>query len=477
MNLSQLTPAVPSSSAPRRQPLSRSALSWSLVEAGRTSFIVLVSIYVFVPYLAAVLVGDPIRGQQLVADLSLWAGIGAGLSAPLLGVCVDHLGPRKPLLLAMSLCCVPLTAALWWARPGGIDVTGVALILSSLSILFVLCEVLQNAMLVHAAAPDERAHASGLAYAFGNGVSTLLLLFVLWAFVLPGTVPGNWLPQSPLLGLDRAAHEPERLVGPLVAAVLALTVLPLLFFSRDAPPTGLPLRHVVARGGHDLKKLLSTANEAPQARTFLIARMIFADAQGGVILFTGVYAAGVLGWGPMELMVEGILASIFATLGGMLAGPMDHRLGAKRSLMLSLGFTLLAILGEIAITRDRVAFWITDPAVVGRPWSGPIFNTWSEWAFIGCDLLVSVFVVCAFASSRTLLAQLAPPERIGAFYGLFALSGRATAWLCPLLIGIATVGFGSQQMGYLPIAFMMVTGMLLLWLVRVPQARGAAPQS
>lgn len=461
---------------PSRVRLSASAVSWSLFETGRTSYSVLISIYVFVPYVAAVLVGDAVQGQKLVADLGKWAGLAAALTAPLLGATIDHLGPRRPALAMLTLILAPLAISLWWAAPGGgLSVTAIAWILAASGVLFGLCEVLHNSMLVYAARPAERPYASGLAMAFGNGTSVLMMLFALWAFMLPGVVHAPGLvPATPLFGLDVENHEPERIMGPLIAGVLLLTAGPILLLARDAPATGRGLWTSLRLGARDLRGLLRVLAEAPAARRFLIARLIFADGQMGIIMFTGVFAAGVFGWGPTQLMIEGLTASVFAALGGLLAGVLDTRIGPKKALILSLVATAVFVVGEIGMGPDRIFYlWAYDPLVHGRPWSGPIFNTWPEIAFIACDLGVSIFVVSGLASSRTMMAQLAPAERSAAFFGLYALSGRATAWLCPMLVGLATATFASQQLGLTPIVVLLVIGLALLLAVPAPRAPAA----
>ena len=54
----------------------------------------------------------------------------------------------------------------------------------------------------------------------------------------------------------------------------------------------------------------------------------------------------------------------------------------------------------------------------------------------------------------------------GEFYGLFALSGRATAWMAPLAIGIITAATQSTRLGVACVLFFLVLGFCLLWRVR-----------
>lgn len=449
--------------------LSKSALAWSMMEAGRTTYVVLVLIYVFVPYLASVLSPDPVAGQTLIANVNLGAGIAAALAAPLLGTTIDHLGRRKPLLIGLSILTIPAACALWLAAPGALSLVQIAALLAVSAILFSLSEVVQNSLLVHAARPDERARASGLGLTIGHATSVAAMAFVLWAFVLPASMSASWLPDGPLLGLDAAAHEPERLVGPLCALVVAASLVPFALLTRDAPAEQNSVTQAVRAGVRDLGGMFGMLREAPAARTFLLGRMIFADALAGIIIFSGVFGAGVFGWGPRELMIEGLIASVFAAAGGVFASKLDGRLGVKWSLLISLTGCLICVVTKMSVGQDHILFVVPyDPAVNGRPWSLPLFDTWPEWIYIAADFCISVVLTAALASSRTMMAELAPPERTAAFFGLFALTPRSAPWICPLLVGLATATLGSQQMGFLPIALMIGIGIGVLATVRVP---------
>ena len=110
----------------------------------------------------------------------------------------------------------------------------------------------------------------------------------------------------------------------------------------------------------------------------------------------------------------------------------------------------------------------------GVLWAAPIFNTAPQLAYLGVVIVSSIAGVAAFSSSRTMLTAVAPKDNIGAFFGLYALSGAATAWLGPLLVEAATRAFGSQQAGMVPIAVLLASGMGVLSLVRGGRAPAAA---
>lgn len=174
-----------------------------------------------------------------MATYGEWAGIIVALTAPFLGAALDKLGPRKPLLLVAVALMVPLIWSLWFTRADheGLSVAAVIVIATIVTVLFSYTEVLHNAMLVHAAGLEGAHAASGLALALGDAISVALLLFVLWAFELPGVLPPGLAPDAPFFGLSRSLHEPSRIVAPIVATVFALGAVPVFLFTPDAPQT------------------------------------------------------------------------------------------------------------------------------------------------------------------------------------------------------------------------------------------------
>ena len=105
--------------------LSRGAVSWSVFEGGRDPYVILMTIYIFMPYVSATMVGDPVKGQGLIAQFQQYAGWIVMATAPFLGASIDKLGPRKGWLALVTIGMVPLIAALWLAKP---DLSGLSII-------------------------------------------------------------------------------------------------------------------------------------------------------------------------------------------------------------------------------------------------------------------------------------------------------------------------------------------------------------
>jgi len=448
--------------------LNRGGLAWALHQGGRDPFVILITIYIFMPYVASVLVGDPVRGQAVISSWDQIIGWIVVLTAPFLGASIDKLGPRKPWLGLVVGLMVPLIAALWFAAPGGwMTLSIIAMLYIGARLLFVYGEVLHNAMLVRAAGLEGAHKASGLALALGNLFSVIALAFTAWAFALPGQVDWGFVPKTPLFGLDPAAHEPERVVALMAAGLLLVGSIPLFLFTPDAPRTGVPMLRAWADGAAELWRMLKTVRRYKDAVTYLFSRMFFVDGMNAVLIYAGVYAVGVMKWGPLEMLAYGILLSIFAVIGGLLARWMDGALGPKWALRIQISVTAVCLSLMLGIAPDRLFYlWPYDAATSAPLWNGPVFRHLPDWAFIGIGFLNAIFICGQYASSRTLLTRITPPEQTGAFFGVYALSGVATMWLAPTLVNLGTNVTKTQQGGFAMIIVLLLIGLVLLGFVK-----------
>jgi UMF1 family MFS transporter len=130
----------------------------------------LCGIYVLSPYIATVVIGDPVRGQEMLSRWHTISGLTVALTAPLLGASADRLGRRKPLLAGVLAILVVAMAAQYWAMPGeaGLPLWAVGAAVIVAGVTFTWTEVLHNSMLPTLAEPRLVPHVSGLGFALGN---------------------------------------------------------------------------------------------------------------------------------------------------------------------------------------------------------------------------------------------------------------------------------------------------------------------
>ena len=444
--------------------------SWTLGQAARDPYYILVVIYIFFPYFSNVVVGDPVRGQTLIGWLNASGGVLLALTAPFLGAIADKNGRRKPWIAATVALMAIGAALLWFVEPGGrgLGIPATFALLLAISVAFAINEVFHNAMLPSIAPAERVGVISGLAFALGNVGGLVLMLTVLFAFALPATTAWTFVPDAPLLGLDQATHEHDRVVGPVAGLWMLLLTLPVLLCTPDGRASGTPVT-VAARQG--LRDVVATARQLPHyanIATYLLSRMLFVDGMIGVMTFGGVYASGTFGWGSTTLLVFGLCTSASAMVGAWIGGVLDDALGSLRALKVAIG-TSCAVLCLLVSYQPGTLFFVVD--VPTQPFGVlPFFDTAAELAYFLTNQVFAMFFVTGLSASRTLMARLSPPEMATQFFGLFALSSTVTAFLAPLLVATTTAWFVSQRAGFGSLALLMIAGFALLSWVRQEQA-------
>jgi MFS transporter, UMF1 family len=290
-----------------------------------------------------------------------------------------------------------------------------------------------NAMLPEIISREYIGRLSGWAWGLGYAGGLACLILALVAFVQP---------EQPLLGLDKASAEHVRITGPLVGAWLALFSLPLFLFTPDRESAGLPAGEAIRRGFAQLRRTVVNIRRYRQIGLFLLAHMIYIDGLNTLFAFGGIYAAGTFGMELSEVIYFGILLNVTAGFGALAFAWIDDWLGAKRTILIAL-VGLLACGTAAVLVTSTLAFWI-----VGA--------------------LLGVFVGPSQAASRSLMARLAPPEVRTEMFGLYAMTGKITAYIGPFLLGTVTYWTGSQRLGVATILAFFVVGMILLLPVREP---------
>jgi UMF1 family MFS transporter len=148
-------------------------------------------------------------------------------------------------------------------------------------------------------------------------------------------------------------------------------------------------------------------------------------------------------------------------LGGRLA----DRIGTKRALQISLTGVIIGALASLGFAPDRIFFVVpyTPGTIVADL---PVFRTAPELLYIATVMFIAICLVATYANSRAMMARIAPQERMTEFFGLYALSGEATAFLAPSAIAVVTVATGSQQWGMVTTSGFLALGLIGLSFVK-----------
>ncbi|MFT7219400.1 MAG: UMF1 family MFS transporter [Candidatus Azotimanducaceae bacterium] len=448
--------------------------SWAVFEWARNPYVILVTIYIFAPYFSTTVVGDPVKGQGLLGYTNAISGFLIAMMAPFLGAIADKSGRRKPWILVFVGVMVPSIFLLWFAEAngGGIGIYPTLALIVLIAVMFEFSAVFHNAMLPSIAPISKVGTISGRALALGNIGGLLLMLFVLYAFALPGTVDWFFIPDSPLFGLDQAAQEHNRIVGPLTAVWLLVFGVPLFLFTPDGIDRAGSVKKAVSEGLSEVWVTIRAVSHYRNVALFLVARMIFNDGLVGILIFSGVYAAGIFGWDTISLLIFGIVTSLSAAIGAVIGGLIDDKFGSRTAVLIAVGGTAILLVIGVSLQPDGI-FYFIDLVPGVAIWNSPYFRTLPEILYFLNTQFFGMFITVGFASARTMMARISPPELVTQFFGLYALSGTATAFLAPLLVGFFTTTFESQRAGLASLIGLLTLGFVMMLFVKEEQATRA----
>lgn len=453
------SPAVAGAQPVKQAPM-RALVSWVLFDWAAQPYYTLILTFLFAPYFATVVVGNAAQGQTLWGYSAAAAGVLIAIGSPLLGAFADGRGRRKPWIALFSLLLVAGLASLWLAKPGA-DNTTIALVLFGFVLATIAAEFTQvftNAIMPTLVPAEKLGRLSGTGWAVGYA-GGLLSLAVMAGLIVTDPASGKTiLGLDPLIKLDTETREGDRLVGPFAALWFAIFMIPFFLFVPDThkpPPPGTVKRTALA----ELWDTVSGLPRHPDMLFFLLARMLYIDGLTAIFAFGGIYGASVFGWQALELGIFGIVLTLTGVLGAVAGGVLDDRIGARNVIMAALLVLLVGTLGILSIDKTHVLFGLeVAPKAAG---SAP-FSSAGERVFLVFAMVIGIVAAPVQAASRSLLARLAPPEKVTQFFGLFAFSGKVTAFFAPFLIASVTAATGSERAGMSAIMFFLIAGMVLM---------------
>ncbi|QJB55595.1 MFS transporter [Pseudodesulfovibrio sp. zrk46] len=401
----------------------RGLAAWALYDWANSGFAALVQTFVFAAFFARAVAENETLGTAMWGNMMGAAGLLIGLGGPLLGAVADHTGRRKPWLAVFTALCILCTGLLWFVQPDP-SFVWLALLLAGLGTIgSEYAMIFYNAMLPDLADDKSIGRWSGWGWGLGYAGGLVLLIIALYGFVEQGA----WF------GVPREQAMHVRAVMPLTACWYLVFCLPLFFLSCDRQSTGVPLGTAMGLGVSQVRNSLRHVRDYKDIAIFLLARMLYNDGLTTMFAFGGIYAAGTFGMSPSEVIIFGIGLNVTAGLGAAGFAWMDDKVGPRKTILVSLaGLTLCC--GLILTVESLTLFWIFG-------------------------LAVGIFVGPVQASSRSYLARVAPPELRGEMFGLFALSGKLTSFMGPLLVGWLTLASGSQRVGMSSVIVLFVLGL------------------
>lgn len=413
----------------------RTIWSWALYDFANSPFTTLIVTFVYATYFTEAIARDSVTGTALWSRGITITALIVAVVSPALGALADRGGYRKLFVLIATLVCAGATAALYTVLPGQIVAALVLVVVANVA--FELGTVFYNAFLPDIAPPERIGTVSGWAWGLGyiGGLTALAVALVTLV-----------QPETPWFGFSTEAGENIRATNLLVAAWFLVFSLPLFVWVREDRSRVSAAGRVVRDAYAQLRQTLTEVRRYSQIVRFLIARLVYNDGLVTIFAFGGIYAAGVFGFSLEQVLVFGIVVNVFAGIGAIAFGYLDDRIGARQTIVVSL-LGLIAATALAILTTTEALFWVSG-------------------------ILIGIFAGPNQAASRSLLGRFVPYEKENEFFGFFAFSGKLTAFIGPLLLGILTQLSGSQRVGITVVLVLLVVGLVLL--LRVDEEAGRA---
>src|SRR6202790_5419988 len=443
-------------------PRRAAVISWIFFDWAAQPYFTLITTFIFAPYFATHVAADPASGQSLWGFATAAAGLVIALMSPVLGAIADPGGRRKPWIAAFGALLVIGSSLMWFGKPGDVSVIPALLLAYGIATIGVeFATVFNNAMMPTLVPPNQIGRLSGTGWATGY-VGGILSLILVLGFLAADPETGRTLfGRMPLFGLDPVSHQGDRITGPLTGIWFVIFVLPMFLLTPDYPAKR-PIGEALRAGLTDLRRTLAELPKQKSVAAFLLANMIYTDGLVSLFAFGGIYAAGTFGWDTIRIGTFGIILAIAGTFGAWLGGRLDDRLGPKRVIAGSMLILLFAIVAILLVDKDSIFFVAVAPPAPG----GALFASAAERAYLFLGCLIGAAGGPLQAASRTLLIRMAPKDRIAQYFGLFALTGKVTSFVGPLLIGVITAVTESQKAGMAVLVLFFVAGLVLLARVR-----------
>jgi len=423
---------------------------WYFFDWANQPFNTLLLTFIFAPYFVSAVAPDPVTGQQWWGWMLTATGLTIAVLAPLLGAMADSAGRKRPWIVLWSAFYIAGSFALWWAVP---DMDAVWIVLLAFGIGMIGLEfgiIFTNALLPSLGAREDLGRISGSGWAFGY-VGGVVSLAIMLLFLVENETGRTLIGFAPALGLDPDAREGTRAVGPFSALWYLVFVIPFFLWVKEPAVPVAPREGVVRQGLSDMVRTLRGLPRHPSLLAYLGSSMFYRDALNGIYAFGGIYAAGVLGWSVTMIGIFGITAAVTGAIFCWLGGRADRAFGPKPVIITA----IIALIGVclVVVMTDRsmvLLFPVSQDSAL------------PDIAFFLCGGFIGAAGGVLQASSRTMMVRQANPARMTEAFGLYALSGKATAFIAPAGVALATQIFDSQRLGVMPLIGLFLIGLVLL---------------
>ena len=396
--------------------------AWALFDFANSVYpAVIVSVVFQVFYIDTVVGNADGQGDWWWGRAVSLSALIVAVSSPVLGAIADRAGVRKRFMAFYVTMCVTGVALFTTLGPGLVT-WGFAIFVFA-NVGFEGCLVFYNAYLPDIAPAEQQGWVSGLGYGIGYIGSALGLLLTI-----------------PLISTS------VDLVWVMVALFFIVFSVPSFLFLPKDEAGDMTVGRAAMWGITGFREIVGEVLREKELRRFLLAYFFYIDGVLTAIYMSSTVASSTFGYTDNERIYLYVGLQIFALIGAFALAKRTDRVGPKK------------------VISGVLVLWTTVAV-------GLYFIPDSKAWFAALALTAGFGLGSVQAASRAFMAALIPMGKEAEMFGFYALCGKSSSVIGPLVFGyiVVTTG-GNQRLAVAAISVLFVIGLLLLQRVNDPKA-------
>ena len=402
-------------------------INFALYDFANSAFTTIVITFIFSTYFAKEIAPNPVLGQSYWGWTIGITGIVVAIIGPLLGSFADKKNYTEFFIKIFTIICISLTCLLWFSKPSEKYLLYTLLIVGLANIFYELSLIFYNSILKKISETKNLGKSSGFSFALGYLGGIIVLIICITIFIDNDTLP---------FGLSKENSENVRATSIVVALWYLIFAIPFLFNLKEIN------NNKIQKTANNTKKFkeLIWDKGLNNIGKFLLARMLYADGLNAIIVMGGIFAVGVFNLEIKDLLVLSVLMNITAFIGAIIGGYANDRFSSKNVIIFSL-IGLILSSSIILFLQSKIIFLIF--ASMNGFFIGPVQS-----------------------ASRVFMTKSIDENNQASGFGLFALSGKLTSFIGPLLVSTITFISNSQKIGFSSAIALLLIGLIILLKVK-----------
>ncbi len=401
--------------------------NFALYDFANSAFTTIIITFIFSTYFAKQIAPNPVLGQSYWGWTIGITGVVVALIGPLLGTIADKKNYSEFFIKIFTIICISLTCLLWFSKPSEKYLIYTLFIVGLANIFYELSLIFYNSTLKKISESNNLGKSSGFSFALGYIGGIIVLIICITIFIDNDSLP---------FGLSKENSENVRATSILVAFWYLIFSMPFLFNLKKTNKNEIEEKINYTKSFKELiwDKGLNNIGK------FLLARMLYADGLNAIIIMGGIFAVGVFSLEIKDLLVLSVLMNITAFIGAIVGGYANDRFSSKSVIIFSL-IGLILSSSIILFLKSKVIFLFF--ASINGFFIGPVQS-----------------------ASRVFMTKSIDENNQASGFGLFALSGKLTSFIGPLLVSTITYISNSQKIGFSSAIALLLIGLLVLLKVK-----------